>query len=71
MTEDELVGSSSLEELMECARRRALLDDWDLKGDVVRLKVGTYEIELDHGAAERFVSSLLRNYEVALARAAD
>jgi hypothetical protein len=69
MTGDDLAGSSSLEDLMERARRRSLLDDWDLKENVVRLTVGTYEIELCRQAAVRFVRSLLKNYEAALQRA--
>lgn len=58
-------GSGSMEELMECARRRALLDDWELDGDVVRLSVGTYAIELRREAAHRFVRSLLKKFDVA------
>lgn len=66
MTKEETYGSSTIEELMKSACARGLLDDWYLVGDEVGLSVGTYEIELDVQAADRFVRSLLRNYENAI-----
>lgn len=53
---------------MESARERELLDGWDLTEDDVRLTVGTYEIELRRQAADRFVRSLLKHYELAVNR---
>lgn len=68
MTKGEENDSSTITDLMETACERALLDEWALVGDEVRLKVGTYEIVLSIGAAAQFVRSLLKNYENAIER---
>ena len=64
-------GSISLEEMMEYARRHALLDEWTIVGGEVRLTIGTYEIELGRSAAVHFVRVLLKNYEAALTLAGE
>lgn len=61
-------GGSSLERLMEAARQQALIDEWAVQGDAVRLHVGTYELELQRRAADLFVRGLLRNHEHAMTR---
>lgn len=71
MTNEDMVGPSSLAELMELARSRALLDDWDVQGDVVRLSIGTYELELRCEDADRFVRGLLRTHKETLNMSGD
>lgn len=69
---NENVGNiSSLEELMERAQERSLLDNWTLAGEDVRLTIGTYEIDVDRNVADRFVRGLLRNYDLILNRGGD
>lgn len=63
---EETGGLSPLVEVMEHARSCALLDEWDVRGNIVRLTIGTYEIELQPNAAHRFVRGLLRTHEATL-----
>ncbi|MEX2401077.1 MAG: hypothetical protein WD423_09925 [Rhodothermales bacterium] len=64
---NENVGNiSSLEELMERAQERSLLDNWTLAGEDVHLTIGTYEIDVHRKVADRFVRGLLRNYDLIL-----
>ena len=57
--------SLSLDELIEIAKQRALLDGITVSGDTVRLDVNNETIELREESARIFMRGLIRGYDQA------
>ena len=58
-------ADGALNELITSATKHSLLDDYSFEDGSIRLAVGTFEVNLDHGSAIDFLRSLLRAYQKA------
>lgn len=60
--------SLSLDQLVELARDRNLIEDWQEEGDRVHLRVGIVEVTLLKNSAREYLRGLIRGHEIGQAR---